>query len=634
MLRSFFILLCFVFTSVYAQNSDFKVVFVNPKTGLPGMLRFNPVSNNIPNAENLDIWMRQNLFANSAFRMKYVRSKTGSDAINHLRYQQYFGRFKVEAGELILHVKNNKAISLNGKYFPQLDLDTSISISPENAISNALKLFPNAVFMWEVASEQALLKKASSGKKTSYYPKPELFIISLNDSFRNSDFRLAYKLDIYVHTPHSRQWIYIDANTGEVIDTEEQICTIDRVGIAHTKYAGIQTITCDSFASDSFRLLDMSRGNGIETIDVRIINLDSSRDFIDHDNIWNNVNSFKDEVATDAHWGTEKTYDYFKEYHNRLSYDDSDGYILSKVHVGNNLVNAFWGGEIAHYGDGNPNYNPLTSIDIVAHELTHGVTQYSARLRYRNESGALNESFSDIFAKHIEMYADSANFDWLIAGKITKNNKPFRDLSNPLKQGQPKYYYGKSYYDGDEDNGGVHTNSGVQNYWFYLLCNGGSGIREIDSLPYTVGAIGMDKAAQIAYLNLTSYLIRESEYVEAAFASVDAAEMLFGLNSYEYRQVQWAWFAVGLLDFQYLNVDQTSKVNAAWNLYPNPAQNILFVQNPLVYESSSIEILDITGKVLMQTQVLPNEAIQVETLSAGIYFIRINGTTVLKWIKS
>ncbi len=634
MFKSCFLLLSFVTFSVTAQNSGFKIVYVNPATGVPAIMHFDHNSVNRPNAENPDIWMRQNLNANSGFRLKYERSGKGSDAYTHMRYQQYFGRFKVEAAQVVLHLKNNQCISLNGKYFPQLDIDTSVEISGAEAIRKALALYSDAVFMWEIPSEEALLRKASSGRKNSYYPRPELMIISINDSCRNSDFRMAYKMDIYTYAPHSRKWIYIDAKTGELLDSEEQLCDVDVKGLAHTKYSGIKNITCDSIAADTFILSESGRGLGIQTIDVRIIGLDSSRDFTDHDNVWNNVNAWKDEVATDAHWGAEMTYDYFKEIHQRNSYDDSDGFILSKVHVGTNFVNAFWSGDIMHYGDGDGvKYTPLTSIEICGHELSHGVTQYSAGLRYRNESGALNESFSDIFGKCIEYYANPEDFDWLIAGKISLQNKPFRDMSFPPKQNHPKFYAGNFYYNGTLDNGGVHINSGVQNYWFYLLCTGGSGYREGDSLPYTVDSIGMEKAAKIAYYSLNNYLIRESEYIEAAYLSLDAAAQIYGENSNEYKQVQKAWFAVGVFGPFDLGIN-TSSHNKSWSLYPNPGNSSLTIQNPLVYDITTIEITDLSGKVLMNANVLPGESIDVSSFSNGIYFIRIDGHTILKWVKN
>ncbi|MEZ4805105.1 MAG: PepSY domain-containing protein [Bacteroidia bacterium] len=327
-------LLSFVLTSIYAQTNseNFTINRIHPKTGLPYLISINGAGYNLPNAENLDFWIQNNLNANSKFQLKYKTSITSRDGKTHLRFQQYYDKYAVESGELILHLKSNKATHLSGMFFPNLNLSSNISVSKESAIQIALAEYQNAVFMWEIPGEENILKWLKRNNKATYYPNPELMFISTSDSFKNSDFRLAYKVDVYASEPHQREWIYIDAETGEIIDRENQICTIHVEGIAHTRYHGIHKITCDSIQSDSFELFDSQRGQGIRTTDVKIIGLDSgSREFTDSDGIWNNVNKEQDEVATDVHWGSEMTYDYFKNYHNRLSYDDSDGFILSKV---------------------------------------------------------------------------------------------------------------------------------------------------------------------------------------------------------------------------------------------------------------------------------------------------------------
>lgn len=634
MRKYLFILLSSVFSNMFAQNADFKVVYLNPKTGIPALFRFDAQSNNVPNAENINAWMQNNLHTNSSFSIQFSKYTEGKNGTQHYKYQQYYGPYMVEGAELILNLQNKKTKSLYGKYFPQLNVDLNYSIQSAQALNIALSAFPNATFMWEIAREENDLKHIKDNKLATYYPHPQLLLVSTHDSCRNSDFRLAYKIDVYAYAPHSRQWIYVDANTGKIIKQEEQICTVDRMGIAHTKYSGIQNIMCDSIENDTFILFDHTRGNGIHTIDARIIGLDSSREFYDNDNVWNNVNAAKDEAATDAHWSSEMTYDYYKIFHNRKSYNDSDGLIFSKVHIGKNYVNAFWNGVGANYGDGDSkNYLPLTSIDICAHELTHGVTQYSAGLRYRDESGALNESFSDILAKCVEDYADSARFDWYMAGRITLKNKPFRDMSFPPNYSHPKYYYGNNYYQGSQDNGGVHTNSGVQNYWFYLLSEGGSGKRESDTMPFSVTGLGVQKAGQIAYQTLNTRLISESEYIDACYQSIDASIALYGDTSLETRMVKRAWYAVGLLDFRDLDVEQDQRNSSSWSIYPNPASQNISLINPSVFEASQVEIFDLTGQIVHTQTINPNESIDVSNYANGVYFVRINQMQTIKWIK-
>lgn len=633
MSKLFLLISLSICSSITAQTNGFTVNYINPKTSQPGLITFDSQSQNRPSFENASSWFVDNLNANQNFQLKYKSTFKDQFGMSHLKYAQYFKNYKVESGEVIIHAKGSDITSLNGRYFPQLDIPTNLNITSDEALNIALKLYPEAVFMWEVGYEERLLKLQTGKSNSSYRPVPELLIMALKDSGRNSDFRLAYKIDVYVHTPHSREWIYIDAETGEVLSRTEQICTIDKVGIAHTKYSGIRSINCDSIGTDSFILNDLTRGNGILTIDARVISVDdSTRNFLDTDNVWNNVNQYKDEVATDVHWGTATTYDFYFNKFGRNGYDDSGTKVISKVHVRKNYNNAYWNGTMAHYGDGDGvKFTPLTSLDICAHELSHGVTGKSAGLIYKNESGALNESFSDIFAKCVQHDADSAGLTWLIADQIViGTGKPFRSLSNPKLYNNPRYYYGQYFYTGSGDNGGVHINSGVQNYWFYLLTQGGSGVRELDQKPFNVTGIGMHKGGMIAYQNLTAYLNSFSEYVDACYLSIDAAKQIFGNNSDEVRQVQNAWYAVGLFDFT--DIEDKNAFSNRWTVSPNPGSTLIKVSNPYDYETYDLEIIDMTGKSVLGTKTSTNENIDVSALETGVYFIRINGS-VLKWVK-
>ncbi|MCB0545813.1 MAG: M4 family metallopeptidase, partial [Saprospiraceae bacterium] len=196
----------------------------------------------------------------------------------------------------------------------------------------------------------------------------------------------------------------------------------------------------------------------------------------DDDNYWNNVNPQQDEAATDAHWGAEMTFDYFAQVHNYTGIDGENMPLISYVHYSENWVNAQWTGNWARFGDGNgTSYSSMAALDIVAHEFGHGITQFNAGLIYQDESGALNESFSDIFGAAVEFWASPELSDWYSGEDANINGNGLRDMANPKSKGDPDTYRGQNWINGGEDNGGVHTNSGVQNYWFHLLAEGGSG---------------------------------------------------------------------------------------------------------------------------------------------------------------
>jgi len=259
------------------------------------------------------------------------------------------------------------------------------------------------------------------------------------------------------------------------------------------------------------------------------------------------INFTSNRTAVQAHWGAEQTHKYFSQKHNRNSYNDNGGIIRSYVSYDSNYVNAFWDGSRMTYGDGDGvDFGPLVALDIVGHEIGHGVTEYSAGLVYSYQSGALNESFSDIFGESIEAFA-TGNNDWLMGDEIGAGGSggALRSISNPNAFGQPDTYLGSNWYSGSGDNGGVHYNSGVQNFWFYLLSTGGSGTND-NGDSYNITNIGMEKAAAVAYRNLTTYLSSNSQYDDARAGAIQSAIDLYGAGSTEEIAVTNAWYAVGV----------------------------------------------------------------------------------------
>jgi len=312
----------------------------------------------------------------------------------------------------------------------------------------------------------------------------------------------------------------------------------------------------------NFRLRESGRGGGIATLDAGgSWVIWQSTDFVDSDSNFTDPN---DQAGVSTHWATELTYDYFLEEHNRDSYDNNGARIISYVHYGVELVNAMAGGGLMVFGDGNGSeYGPLVSLDVVGHEYTHNVTQWSANLIYQYESGALNESFSDIFGTAVEFFAEGTSGDWLIGEDFAFSAPHFRSMEDPNSRFDPDTYEGDWWYTGDEDNGGVHINSGVQNFWFYLLSDGGSGIND-NGDSYSVTGIGIEDAAQIAYRNLTVYLMPTSEYGDARLGALNAAIDLFGVSSQQYNSFLNAWNAVGVYSPSLGPYPQSTSVNGKY----------------------------------------------------------------------
>lgn len=222
------------------------------------------------------------------------------------------------------------------------------------------------------------------------------------------------------------------------------------------------------------------------------------------------------------------------------------GFITSTTSYSSNYVNAFWDptGLYMTYGDGDGvNSGSLTTLDIGGHEMTHGVTQYEANLTYSGESGGLNESMSDVFGAMVERSVLGASSDVWLVGEDTWTpgtaGDALRYMADPAADGVSKDYYSSTI--GSVD---VHYSSGVGNLAFYLLSEGGTHPRGKSTTVVT--GIGADKAAQIWYLALSSYMTSSTSYSGARTATLSAASSLYGSTSTEYTQVGNAWTAVGV----------------------------------------------------------------------------------------
>lgn len=452
----------------------------------------------------------------------------------HQKMQQYFNGVKVEFATVTLSSKNGMVQTLNSFYSPIADdFSVTASITGPQALNSAMAHVGATKYMWQNASEAALAD----------YQKPtgELVVFPAMKNISETN-RLAYKFDIYATAPLYRADVYIDAKTGQFIFENKRIHHANVPATGTSLYNGTVSFTADN-ASGPYRLRQTADGNGIQTFDMN-----NGTNYNNAVDVTSSSTSFtSNPTGVQAHFGAERTHKYFSQKHGRNSYNNAGAIIKSYVSYSSNYVNAFWDGSRMTYGDGDGvNYGPLVSLDICGHEIAHGVTEYSANLVYSYQSGALNESFSDIFGESIEKFASGTN-DWLMGDDIGAGGSggALRSMSNPNAYGDPDTYLGTNWYSGSGDNGGVHINSGVQNFWFYILTVGKSGTNDLGN-SYNVTGIGMDKAAAIAYRNLTVYLNSNSQYSDARNGAIQAARDLYGADSPEEIATTNAWYAVGV----------------------------------------------------------------------------------------
>ncbi|HSI91069.1 MAG TPA: M4 family metallopeptidase, partial [Adhaeribacter sp.] len=541
---------CFgAFGQGFPQNSaaykQADKVILDPQTNALQYLRFK--SGVGLSQAAFPAWLRETLQQPNSTEWRQIAVFADDLGFEHIRYQQHHFGVPVEGIEFIAHIRNGEVVSCNGEYKLLPQIAPAAGMNKQAAFQQGLQLTGAKRYMWQDPAEEQLLKQIKRDPNATYYPEPVLVMAPANGNFDTDDFVPAYKMDIYASEPMDRSNLYFNAVTGKLLFRESLLHDIDSTGTAVTKYSGTQQIKT-KYSNGLYRLQTNEAGVDIHTRNnMRQTNYAAATEFTDADNFWDNRNAFKDEAATDAHWGAEVTFEYFMTKHNRNSFDNSGSPMWSFIHHGQSYNNAFWNGVCMTYGDGDGSFmSPLTALDIVGHEFAHGVTGNSAQLVYRNESGALNESFSDIFGVAIDFENNPANANFLIGEQIMMAGGALRNMQNPNQFNDPDTYQGKFWKPlNGPDYGGVHSNSGVQNFWFYLLVNGGQGINDIGS-NYNVTGIGISKAERIAYRNLTAYLTRNSNYADAAAMAVISAEDLYGACSPEAAATADAWYAVGV----------------------------------------------------------------------------------------
>ncbi|MEU9759623.1 M4 family metallopeptidase [Streptomyces sp. NPDC047985] len=455
-----------------------------------------------------------------------------NDGTTHTRYERTFAGLPVLGGDLV--VKQSKA-----GVTKSVTKASKVTSSQLKAVDTKADVAP------AVAEKQALgLAKADGSKKTEADRAPRKVVWMAQGKPQ-----LAYETVVgglqHDGTPNELH-VITDAATGAKLYEWQGVVN----GTGNTQYSGQVTLG----TAPSYTLTDTGRGNH-KTYNLNRGTSGTGTLFTNSTDVWGNGSpSNAETAAADAHYGAAETWDYYKNVQGRSGIRGDGVGAYSRVHYGNAYVNAFWQDSCfcMTYGDGEGNNKPLTSLDVAAHEMTHGVTAATANLVYSGESGGLNEATSDIFASAVEFYANNSSDkgDYLIGEKIDINGDgtPLRYQDKPSKDGASK----DSWYSGI-GNIDVHYSSGPANHFFYLLSEG-SGAKVIDGVSYDsptsdglpVTGIGRDKAALIWFKALTTKFTSTTNYAAARTGTLAVAGELYGTTSAEYKSVADAWAGINV----------------------------------------------------------------------------------------
>ncbi|WP_328555683.1 MULTISPECIES: M4 family metallopeptidase [unclassified Streptomyces] len=470
------------------------------------------------------------------------------DGTQHVRYDRTYRELPVLGGDFVVHLAPDGAY--RGANRATRKAISLTSVTPELSGAKAAGLAVNAL---RAANPGETLRKVTA--------KPRLVVDALHGTPR-----LAWRTDAVARDPLGNpvaRTVLTDARSGARIDAWDSVETA--AGDGDSLYSG--TVPLETTASGStYQLKDPTRGNtytgdAANKTDLCIFGICISRApatlFTDADNHWGTgATSDRSSAAVDAQYGTDETWDYYKNVHGRngIAGDGKGSY--NRVHYGTNYNNAFWDDSCfcMTYGDGDGStFGPLVALDVAGHEMSHGVTSKTAALTYSGESGGLNEATSDIFGTMVEWYADNASDpgDYLIGEKIVRpgfGRPALRFMDKPSKDGNSADCWSSSV--GNLD---VHYSSGVANHFAYLLSEG-SGAKTVNGVAYdsptcngaTVNGIGHDKVGKIWYRALTVYMTSSTNYAGARTATLNAAKDLYGAGSTEHEAVAAAWSAVSV----------------------------------------------------------------------------------------
>jgi Zn-dependent metalloprotease len=470
----------------------------------------------------------------------------------HVRMTQMWQGVPVYGAELVAHTNASGAFDrLNGRYYPTPSLS---SATPALDATQAISLVKNQ--LGDVKETWSDMERAIIGGGAPF--EATLVVYHVDNQTDNE--HLAWH--VTGHPNLMRRVVYfVDATSGSVLNHYDHTCNLVGHRHQHADESAAEvpteaptttgTAANGPVTASGNDLLGINRSFGAWQVGSQVLLEDASQSMFnsaqsqmpndpvgaiitldalstspevqqsfDFDFVKSSSTTFNNPRGVSGHWNSIKSYQYFKNKFNRNSIDGAGGNIIAFVNVaesnGSSMENAFWNGAAMWYGNGGSTFRPLArGLDVGGHEMTHGVIEKTANLEYQGESGALNESFADIFAVMIDLG------DWQIGEDVMQpgTHTCLRDMANPnngVSQNSPWWQpdHTDDQYTGSQDNGGVHINSGITNRAFYLFA--------------TASGVGTDKAEQVYYKALRDYLVKSSQFVDCRIAVIQAATDLYG----------------------------------------------------------------------------------------------------------
>ena len=452
------------------------------------------------------------------------------------------------------------------------NVNVNASISASKAIAHAAATLKGGIAIDPPSAELMLYPIMKEVRVASAVNKAESELNAMDVEDVVTGYELAYMVKTRNLNGNRRDFhdTVVNAKTGAIIEQWDALQTV--AGTGNSQYNGSVPLNTKLVGS-TYQMIDTLRGVGGTYGAMAITNANHGTTagavYTDADNTWGDGKQYVagsstttangQTAAVNAMWGLRNTYDMYKNTQGWQSLDGNNTASYIAVHVNTAYDNAYYsdGCKCMFIGDGGASFTDLGSIDVIGHEMSHGVTAATSNLAYRGESGGLNESHSDIGGDMTEAYARAGGTgsvipntgnDWVTGKEIAKNGVPLRFMFKPSKDGRSPDAWSTSLKRLD-----VHYSSGPNNRMFYFLSQGSNSSptseyysKYLTKAPLAMTGIGSDKAFKIWFKALSTKFTSSTNYADARTKVLAAANELYGVNSPESKAVVRAYAAINV----------------------------------------------------------------------------------------
>lgn len=500
--------------------------------GVIESVEFSTEDKRVAVPETAEGFLKDMLKIKSTDEFRKKESKQMQKEFSHEHFEQYYKGVKVEGAGYNFHYKNGRMYFAHGHYVSIDHINVQSSISEQKATEN-FAIYKNIPFK-DVDNYLSELIIKEIPTKTDTLPM------------------LVYKIYLYADHRNNTEIGFVNAHTGDIVFTEAAFIDFSATGTFATRYSGTRQAITHNYQG-GYHLVDSTRAAIIHTWNLEGRTNRSGRvELTDNDNNWTQSEHRpnNNDMGLDVHWALQNIIDRLAT-HGINSMDNNGFAINAHIRYDNKHDNAYWISveRVLCFGEGGSDFYSLASVDVVAHEFGHGITEFQIGWGSAGDQRAFSEGMSDIWGVIMENRI-RPNSVWQIGEQLTKNYSCLRNIENP-KASNAMTKIANTFGSTQYNSGDSYVRGGIFSHWFYLLTNGGTGTNDLGR-SYTTYGVGINTAEElIVNAVFGGYLRNTTSYDQIRTSTINAARAIAGTNSFLVQQVENAWYAVGVGNTQY-----------------------------------------------------------------------------------